>query len=261
MDLAYKTLDMLHSPVRSQVFSANYDHHVEPDEARSLPLFMDAFLRGRGGPWPATPRVELAGPGVPRLRILPADPDNVERVDLYYCLDNDWPMRRFWRSVGFVRRQGDVFAGEAPFLHSADVLYAFGNVRYRCGARVSSRLLRKPVAEIAGAQPTLSRELLIDSMETSRDWNWVPAYTDPNLENGRFFTPWHSGDGAKGFTLDPAMFSYQAPMSYYFGTRKIGDPQFRGRGQAVLLLDCLADRVPRKADRATLLATAGDLRR
>jgi hypothetical protein len=155
-------------------------------------------------------------------------------------------MRRFWRSVGFVRRQGSVFVGEAPFLHRADVLYAFGNVSYHSGARVSSRLLRKPVAEIAGAQPTLSRELLIDSMESPRDWNWVPAYTDPNLENGRFFTPWHSGNGAKGFSLDPAMFSYQAPMSYYFGTRKIGDPQFRGRGQAALWLDCLADRVPEK---------------
>ena len=55
--------------VRLILLTPNYDHHVEPAEARSLPLFMDVHLKGTGGPWPATPRIEIgARDGVPVVR-------------------------------------------------------------------------------------------------------------------------------------------------------------------------------------------------
>jgi hypothetical protein len=158
MDLASRTLDRVPAKVKGQVFTANYDHHVEPSEARSLPLFMDAHLKGKGDPWPASPRVEVlagAGGGVPVVRVTPTALDLVENVDIYYCLNNDWPTARFWRTVADVRRELGGFAGSAPFLAPSDVLYTFANVTYRSGVRLSSRLDTRPAAERAGVKPTL----------------------------------------------------------------------------------------------------------
>jgi hypothetical protein len=222
---------------------------------------MDVHLRGRGGPWPKTPGIEVTGPGVPQIRLLPDQSNRVQRVDLYYCLNNDWPMSRFWRTIVDVGREGEASAGRAPFLAAGDVLFVFANVTYASGARVSSRLLRKAAAEIGGAQPTLVKQTLIDAMDTAGDWDWVPAYTDPNQEDTAFFTAWTGRDGECGFTLDPKMFHDQGKMHYDFGTRKIGDPQFRGEGQRALLIDCLADNVPESLKVRLLWrapATSGD---
>ena len=100
------------------------------------------------------------------------------------------------------------------------------------------------------SRATLPRSSMIDAMESSTDWNWVPAYTDPNQGDTAFFAPWQGSDGERGFTLDPKMLHHDRPTSYYFGTRKIGDPQFRGEGDAPL------DRFPggvatRKTDDST----------
>jgi hypothetical protein len=243
MELGYRTLALVRSPVRGQVFTPNYDHHVEPDEAKSLPLFMDVHLRGIGGPWPDTPQIEIASGELPTVRVSPANVDHVSHVDIYYCLNNDWPTTRYWRTVADVRRDGDAFVGLAPFLEGSDVLFAFGNVSYEAGMRVSSTLIRRPVSALADAKPTLNRESLIDSMDDDTAWTWVPAYTDPSRDN-RFFAPWTGEDGERGFTLDAKTFHHAGVTSFYFGTRKIGDSQFRGTGKLVLQLECLAGHEP-----------------
>jgi hypothetical protein len=249
MDLAYRTLDRCPAAVKGQVFTANTDHHVEPAEGRSLPLFMDAHLKGAGGPWPATPGVELgAAGGVPVVRVAPADPDRVDRVDAYYCLNTADPTARFWRAVEGVRRAGDGFVGDAPALAATDVLFAYASVSYHSGVRVSSRLVSRPVAALPGARPTLARQALVDAMDSARDWQWVPAYTDP-CRDERFFAAWAGAGGERGFTLDPRTFHHAGPMAFHFGTRKVGDPQFGGAGRAALLLDHLAAHPP---DRVTV---------
>jgi hypothetical protein len=49
---------------------------------------MNTHLKGEGGPWPATPRVEITSGGdVPVIRVAPDDAERVERVDVYYCLN------------------------------------------------------------------------------------------------------------------------------------------------------------------------------
>src|SRR5262249_5023388 len=246
MDLAYRTLDRVPAEVKGQVFTANYDHHVEPAEARSLPLFMNIHLKGEGGPWPATPRVEIASGGdVPVIRIAPEDAERVERVDVYYCLNNDFPTARFWRTATGVRREKDGFAAPAPFLAATDVLYAFASVTYRSGVRLRSRLATRPVSELAGVKPTLERPTLVDAEDTARDWDRVTATNDPNRED-RFFADWAGPAGEHGFTLDPKTFNRAGPMVFYFGTRKVGDPQYRGTGRKALLLDHLAAHAPDK---------------
>jgi len=166
-------------------------------------------------------------------------------VDVYYCLNNDFPTARFWRTVTDVRRDNGGFIGPAPFLARADVLYAFANVTYRAGVRISSKLVTKPVSELAGVRATLERQTLVDEMDTACDWTWVPAYTDPCRED-RFFADWVGPAGERGFTLDPKTFNRAGPMAFHFGTRKVGDPQFRGTGRKALLLDYLAAHTPDK---------------
>jgi dienelactone hydrolase len=247
MDLAFRTLDSLGSTARSQVFTPNYDHHVEPAEAKSLHLFMECHLKGKPEKWPTSPKVELAAGagGVPEIRMKPDDEDRVSSVDVFYCLNNDWPTTRFWRRTAEAKRDKGTFTVAAPFLDKNDTIFTFANVTYDSGIRISSRLETQAVAEMPGAKPTLKRQTLIDVMDAPGDWNWVPAYTDPCRED-RFFAQWKGPDGERGFTLDPKTFGYGGAMSYYFGTRKIGDPQFRGMGRKTLLLDYPAANAPEK---------------
>lgn len=247
MDLAYETLDLLPKDVvRGQVFTANYDHHVEPIEARSLPAWMNHHLKGTPATWPATPQVELTvADGVPTAVVSPADAEQVARIEVFYALNNDWPMTRFWRRVTAQRNASGGFTALVPVVGNDDVIYAFANVTYRSTVCLSSRLVKRRVAELPGARPTLVRSELIDAMDTATDWNWVPAYTDPKEGDTAFFQPWQGASGERGFTLDGKMFNHQGPMSYYFGTRKIGDPQFRAKADApALLIDVLADQLP-----------------
>lgn len=244
MDLAYRTLDRVPAKVKGQVFTANYDHHVEPAEAATLPLFMDVHLKGKGGPWPAAPAAEVAaGDGVPVVRVRPADPDRVRQVDVYYCLNTDYPTARFWRTIPDVRREKGEYVGPAPILAGSDVLFAFANVTYESGVRVSSRLVSRPAAGLAGVRPTLERQTLVDAMDTAADWAWVPAHTDP-CRADRFFADWAGPGGGRGFTLDPKTLNRAGPMPFHFGTRKVGDPQFRGTGRKALLLDHPAGHAP-----------------
>lgn len=245
MDLAFRTLDALGSAVKSQVFTPNTDHHVGPAEAKSLPLFMDCHLKGTPATWPGTPALELAaGPGgVPVARVTPADREQVERVDIYYCLNNDWPTTRHWRTAGNATREKAAVAAPVPFLGRDDKLFAFANVTYTSGVRISSKLVTRAAADIPGAKPTLERRALIDAMDTAADWTWGPAPTDP-CRDVTFFTAWAGPAGETGFTLDPKTFHYGGAMSYHFGTRKVGDPQFRGTGRKALLLDYPAANAP-----------------
>jgi dienelactone hydrolase len=246
MELSFQTFDRSPAKVKSHVFTPNYDHHVEPTEGKSLPLFMDAHLKGEAKSWPATPQLEFVGGNeIPTVKVTAGKPEDVERVDVFYCLNNDWPTTRFWRTVPEVRREKDAFIAATPFLAKTDTLYAFANVTFKSGVRLSSRLVKKPVAELPGAKPTLTRQTLIDAMDSYTDWNWVPAYTDPCRED-RFFGDWKGPSGERGFTLDAKTFNHAGPTSYHFGTRKIGDSQFNGVGRKVLLFDHLATNPPEK---------------
>ena len=137
------------------------------------------------------------------------------------------------------------FTAALPFTAPTDSLIAFANVTYDSVIRISSRLEKRPVSELPSVKPTLERQTLIDAMDSPADWNWVPAYTDPNRED-RFFAEWSGPNGERGFTLDPKTFNRAGPMTYYFGTRKIGDPQFCGVGRKLLLLDHWAAHPPEK---------------
>ena len=52
----------------------------------------------------------------------------VDHVEIYYCLDNDWPTTRYWRSVTDVQRKNGSFSGETPCLENTESITAIANV-------------------------------------------------------------------------------------------------------------------------------------
>jgi hypothetical protein len=243
MDLAHETLDLLGTPVRRQLFTPRYNHHVAPAEGRSLEAWMAWHLVGRGEGWAETPRIELRAGETPEIIVTPDRPEAVERVEILYALNNPLPMSRFWRGAEGAARDGAIWRGRAPFHAAGDVIYTFANVAYREGYTLSSRLLRRAARELAEARPSLEAERLIDRMEDTSGWYYVPAYTDPNRETV-YFQPWKGAAGEKGFTLHPAAFG--EVVNFHFATHKPGDPQWRRRGTGAIALDLLAERAPEK---------------
>jgi hypothetical protein len=210
-------------------------------------------LKGEGGPWPETPRIELAAAvdGVPRIRVEPDAPGQVDRVDIYYAIDAPWAIGRFWRDAESRGKEGRFHVGAAPFLHEGDRLHAFANVSYRSGLQLSTRVVEVETSAIPGAAPTLRHEALIDDMADAGDWYWVPAYPDPKLD-GVYFGPWAGPGGERGFTVvpfeseNPPFVRKDGTLEFCMGTHKMGDPQWRGGpGEEALLIDVYGPRAPR----------------
>jgi dienelactone hydrolase len=253
LDWGFRTLDLLPATTqRSQVFTINQNHHIAPEEGRSLPLWMETHLKGAGS-WPRTPElaVEVAD-GVPQVVVTPDPSQEIERVELYYALDEEWPLDRFWRTIEPVSRQGDQWVGPAPYYGGEDAFkvgksffHALANVTYKSGVRISSRLLEVKPSQLPGVRPTsIKKVALIDAMETDRDWRWIAAYTDPQHETGRYFEPWVGPNGEQGFTLDSQRFPHDRPMRFHFGTRAFGEPPHDRKDATPLLLDIYAPNLP-----------------
>ncbi len=242
MDLAARTLELTKSAVKRQLYSAGYDHHVEPGEGLSLELWMNTYLKGEGGAWPEAPRLKALDGKIPKIQVDVDRPAEVKRVDLYYCLNNRVPMSRYWQRVGGLERDGAAWIGATPYLEADDVIFAFATIGYASGRSVSSGLLELKASSFHSASPSLQRSLLISAMDSPDDWYFVSAYTDPN-KGLSYFVPWVGGQSEKGFTLNPKLFSPEK-MSFHIGTHKIGAPPWRGSGRRAIAIDVLSANLP-----------------
>ncbi len=251
LDNALYCVDALGSATVRQLYTPRSSHHMEPPESKSLPMWMDWQLKGKGGPWPRTPGVEIASAGgVPRIRVTTDDSSRIEKVDVYYCLNDSVPTTRYWRLATPVRKDGDSYVADAPFMTAGDRIFAFANVAYGDGREVSSKLVEANTALLQGVKPTLQREALVDSMGNSDQWHWVPAYPDPKIYE-YYLKPWTGPAGERGFTVNPfecdnpPFVNKDGTLKFYFATRRIGDPEWRGGADdKALLLDYYAPRAP-----------------
>jgi len=251
LDNALYCFDALGSQTARLLFTPRHSHHIEPPETKSLPMWMDWQLKGKGAPWPETPKIEIAAArGVPQIRVTPDAASRIEKVDIYYCLNNTWALTRWWRDGANPRRDGSAYVADAPFLNCGDRIFAFANVVYRSGRTVSSRVVEVGTSLLSGAKPTLKREAFIDSMETAHDWRWVPAYPDPKIYD-YYLKPWTGPNGERGFTVNPfdcdnpPFVNKDGTLKFYFGTGKISDPQWAGGADdKALLIDYYSQLAP-----------------
>lgn len=243
MDRSYLTLALAPSSMKRAAFTPLYNHHIEPVEARNLPLWMETHLKGSGLVWPRTPRIEfLGGQAVPRIHIEPDQAGEVVKIRTYYALNGWVPTSRFWRLTDSQPDGDGSFMAQAPILSSTDTLFAFANVTYTSGITLSSLLITTPATNLCSVIPTLKHEALIDDMLDVNDWRFRPAYTDPCIDN-TYFQDAQPVIGQPGFTLN--LQTFRGEINFDISTNKIGDPQWRGEGKCALLLDYYSKHVPK----------------
>lgn len=212
-----------------QAVTPNQRHHVAPDQGRSLPMFMDAVLRG-GPALPKSPEtaLDLAGNGVPRLRVTPDRLADVERVDVWYALGQTQPMARHWRLAKPVRA-GDIWTAALPVMDTGQRLYAFANVGYRGGPCLTSAQQSAVPIRLGAARATDQASSLVDDFADGlHAWVRPASYTDPDRDT----TYLKLGQGPDG---RPALVHESTTGGHIqVGTHKIGDPAWRGPVGAAL---------------------------
>jgi dienelactone hydrolase len=238
LDLGMRTLALAtKTPMLREIYSPGDIHHIEPPEARDLPLWMDYFLKGEGPAWPESPGIKVEGGGKsPTITVTVDRPDEVDEIKVYYGLNNPWPTSRFYRVVVPQKVAGADYSGPAPILNADDVIYTFANVAYRSGIRLSTRLIKVDAKNLSGVQPALERTLLIDPMDDHAAWFWWLAGTDP-VNQQDLFKAWTGLNGEQGFTHVP-------DSSFSFATTALGDPQWTSAGTHALIIDVWADALP-----------------
>jgi len=149
MPTAFEALGAVSEPVW-QVFTAKYDHHVEPEQAIDLPLFMDWRLKG-GAAFPKSPSVSLSvgKDGVPTAKVTADRRGEVSRVEVYYSLDEKAPGARFWRTV-HAKSEGGAWRAALPVMDAWKTVSVFASVFYSGGPCLSSNLVHVYPVRSAG---------------------------------------------------------------------------------------------------------------
>lgn len=220
MDDVYRTDALIRNqPVRHS-WSVHYNHHLSPEVAITMPLWLDHFLKD-GPALPETPASKLVlqtTDGILELRVQPESTTHpITRCEISYSLDSD-PRARFWRGT-VATRAGDAFTAKLPLPSADGPVFAFANVFYRLPQPesfvlpglpkeirevcLSTTLHRASPAELraAGVKPADAPSLLLDDFAHGwRDWyqlnagnrdhwqHWTRKVTDPK---------WRGPDGAR----------------------------------------------------------------
>ena len=236
MDYAYRTLEDVPTETR-QVFTPRFRHHIEPEDAATLPLFMDWWLKD-GSPLPETPAITLAldSTGNPVARVVPDRPSEVERVAIYYGVENTLPPTRSLRSPN-VTSTGDEWTASMTVSDVDAPIYAFANVYYSSGAALTSQLVKRiPSALGNAAAHDVPSMILGDFRDGWDSWFYVPAYTDPTRTDTYLHTT-TGPDGVPAITINPDLMGNRLRIA----THRIGDPKWRGHGDVSLRIMALAD--------------------
>ncbi|MCY3018524.1 MAG: CIA30 family protein [Planctomycetota bacterium] len=222
MDRAYETLARLPEDIeRRQAFTPRFCHHIGADFDQDLILWMDTWLRG-GPAWPKSPvaKVTLGPDGVPVVTIAADKPDDVERIAIYYAVENPRTVSRNWRNAAAVR-SGDAWQGALPILDAKAYLFAFANVRYKNGIHLSSNEEAVIPSTLGAAKATDAiSSVLYDGSDGTGMWATGSPCTDP-VPPGQIPVPIRPAtgpDGKAGFTVNP----HSTPMTY-----QLGDPKWR----------------------------------
>ncbi len=226
MDWAFRTLDSLPAQCR-WAFTPRYRHHIASEQGNNLPLWMDTWLKNSKMIWPKTPKavVGLDKQGVPQLTIAPANFRDVQKVELFYALENRNPKNRFWRSVEG-EKKNQTWKASLPILDVTEPVFAFANVHYASGICLSSSFVTKIPAKLGHAKATDSTSLLIDDFaDGTGGWITTSPTPDPLPPIPCLITNVTGPGGRNGITT-----LRQVPL----WTHKVGDPKWRGPDGAKL---------------------------
>ena len=91
----------------------------------------EKYVLGKDIFWPAHPKSEihLDADGVPELRVTPASPERVQKVEMVYAQKEPVCMNRTWRDITPVK-QGDTWIAKMPVLNVNDYVFGYANLIY-----------------------------------------------------------------------------------------------------------------------------------
>jgi dienelactone hydrolase len=213
-------------------YTPRYRHHILWDQGQDLSLWMDTHLLQKPA-WPRSPaaKVQLSNTGVPQLAVTPDRPAHVERLEIFYAIENTNPINRFWRSAT-VAHSGDHWTADLPILDIHQPLFAFANVHYQSGVCLSTRLQSSIPAKLGSAVATDRPSLLIDDFSTGiGGWVTTSTATDPIPPVPALLKAATGPGDLPGVTVSH-------PITLL--THKIGDPKWRGPEGASLELKVFA---------------------
>jgi len=231
MDRAYDTLARLSPMVEArQAFTPRFTHHIAADFDQNLILWMDTWLKG-GSAWPKSPaaKIALGEDGVPVLSVTADRPTDVDRVEIFYAVENPRAVSRNWRTA-VAGGNGSSWKAPLPVLDAGKFLYAFANVRYKSGIHLSSNEEAVIPASLGPARATdAPSATLYDGSDGTGMWTTLSPSTDP--VPGRVPVPLRTGHGPgdrPGFVPSP----YAAILTY-----QPGDPKYRAPSGSALAFD------------------------
>jgi dienelactone hydrolase len=147
-------------------------HHNTEKLGDDCRLWLDKHVLGKPVAWPARPRsrITLDAAGQPEYQVTPASPENVESVQVHYCLKNANNIARSWRDAE-TRREGDSWGGKMPVIRVDDYVFGFATIRYKGNIVVSSDFEAAIPAKLGNAVATDTRSDLIS--EGTGMWSHV----------------------------------------------------------------------------------------
>jgi hypothetical protein len=118
-------------------------------------MWLEKYVLGKDVFWPAHPKseIKLDADGVPLLTVTPANPDRVQKVEIYYSLKNPVWISRDWRDAESVRK-GNTWVSSMPVLNVNDYVFAYANVTYDTTVVVSTDFNAAIPSKLGGAKAT-----------------------------------------------------------------------------------------------------------
>lgn len=230
---AYEVLNALPSTTfRRQAFTPYFSHHVGQELSENLPRWMDTWLKNPSK-WPQTPavKVRLSQNGVPFLKVRSAGQEKIDRVSIYYAIENTDSAVRHWRFINGLHN-GDSWTGSMPVMDVKSPLFAFANVHYKSGICLSSNMETVIPSELGDAVATDKRaNVIYKGSQGVQGWATNSASTCPYDYVPTYLQPAMGPAGKKGFSV------YHTES---FQTHKLGDPKWKGPQGAQLSFEVLS---------------------
>jgi hypothetical protein len=106
-------------------------HHNTDKLDQDTRMWLEKYVLGMDIFWPAHPTAEikLDANGVPELRITPASPQRVRKVEAFYAQKEPVNMNRNWRDIPSIK-QGDTWVAKMPVLQVNDYVFGYANINY-----------------------------------------------------------------------------------------------------------------------------------
>ena len=230
MDRAEDALALIPEDVpRAWALTPRFRHHIGADFIHTLPAWMDFHLKGAGS-WPENPKTKIfAGEGgAPVLSVRPDQASGVEKIEVFYALENPYGVNGHWRNAE-VKKAAENYSAMLPVMDANEYLFAFANLHYRSGVVISSSL-EAIVPSKLGAVATIKApsRVFYDGEEGVGAWTSNSTGTDPIPRRaGERLKGVGGPDGKAGFTAERV-----SPMTY-----APSDPEFRAPKGASLQFD------------------------